>query len=353
MLFMQSEMAAVVCQMGDSAEMVMQRVVVLAGGVGAARFLQGIVAVKPQSDVVVISNVGDDDEIYGVHVAPDIDIVTYTLAGVVDETKGFGLADDTFAVVGALSRFGDEAWFGLGDRDFATCLYRTIQLRSGRPLSAVTARIVRSFGLETTILPVTDSRLATRVRTPAGVLAFQDYFVRRRTEDEVLGIEFEGAVAALPAPGVLDAINSADAILIAPSNPFVSIGPILAVPGIRDAIVECRAPVVAVSPIVGGEALKGPAAKMFRSLGGEASATGVAAQYAGLIDALVIDAVDATYAEAVAALGIKPVIADTIMRGSVEKANLARVAIDAARTIAASRTAPAGAGNQSGALDAP
>ncbi|MGD9894312.1 MAG: 2-phospho-L-lactate transferase [Dehalococcoidia bacterium] len=333
--------------------MVNQRVVVLAGGVGAARFLQGVVAVTSPEDVTVISNVGDDDEIYGVHVSPDIDIVIYTLAGVVDQAKGFGLTDDTFAVVGALGRFGADAWFGLGDRDFATCLYRTLQLRAGRPLSEITTAIVRSFGLDLTLLPVTDARLATRVRTPAGTLAFQDYFVRRRTEDEVLGIDFEGADRASPAPGVLDAISRAGAILIAPSNPFVSIGPILSVSGVRDAIVASGAPVVAVSPIVGGEALKGPAAKMFRSLGGEASAAGVAVQYQGLVDALVIDTVDTTHADAVAALGITPVIADTIMRGPVEKANLARIALDAARSIAASRTAPAGAGGQAGTSDLP
>jgi LPPG:FO 2-phospho-L-lactate transferase len=353
MLFMQSEIAAAVCQMDGSAEMANQQFVVLAGGVGAARFLQGVVAVTPQEDVTVVSNVGDDDEIYGVHVSPDIDIVTYTLAGVIDETKGFGLADDTFAVVGALARFGDEAWFGLGDRDFATCLYRTLELRSGRPLSEITRAVARSFGLGVTILPVTDARLATRVRTPAGTLAFQDYFVRRRTEDEVLGIDFEGAGSATPAPGVLDAIRRADAILIAPSNPFVSIGPILSVPRVRDAIIAADAPVVAVSPIVGGEALKGPAAKMFRSLGGEASAAGVAAQYRGFVDALVIDTVDADHADAVAALGIMPVVTNTIMRGPAEKANLARVSIDAARAIAGQRSGLGRATNPAGASDTP
>jgi LPPG:FO 2-phospho-L-lactate transferase len=306
------------------------RTVVLAGGVGAARFLEGVVAVVPPERVTIISNVGDDEELYGVHVSPDIDIVTYTLAGVVDSAKGFGLAGDSFQVVDGLARFGVDAWFRLGDRDLATCLYRTLELRRGRPLSAVTAAIARAFGLAAELLPATDQRLATIVRTPAGLLAFQDYFVRRRTEDEALGIEFAGAADALPAPGVLEAIDRAAAILIAPSNPFVSIGPILAVPGIREAIGRVGAPVVAVSPIVGGEAIKGPAAKMFRSLGGEASAAGVAAHYRGLIDALVIDEVDRAQADAVAALGIRPVVADTIMRGPSEKASLARVALTAA-----------------------
>lgn len=306
-------------------------VVVLAGGVGAARFLQGVVTVVPPADVTVISNVGDDAEVYGLHVSPDIDIVTYTLAGVVDPARGFGLLHDTFHVLDTLARFGEETWFRLGDRDLATCLYRTMQLRAGRTLSEVTATIAWSFGLEVMLLPVTDDRLATMVRTPAGTLAFQDYFVRRGTTDAVLAVEFAGAELARPAPGVLAAIAGAEAILIAPSNPFVSIAPILAVPGVHEALLAAEAPVIAVSPIVGGEAIKGPAAKMFRSLGGEASAAGVAAHYAGLIDALVIDQVDADQAEAVASHDVRPVVTDTIMRGARERANLARVALDAAR----------------------
>ena len=305
-------------------------IVVLAGGVGAARFLQGVTTVVPAEDVVAIVNVGDDAEIYGLRVSPDIDIVTYTLAGVVDAAKGFGLTHDTFHVIDSLARFNIETWFRLGDRDLATCLYRTLQLRAGRSLSAITAEIAGAFDLAARVLPVTDDRLATLVRTPAGTLAFQDYFVRRRTEDEVLDIAFDGAAAARPAPGVLAAIAGARAILIAPSNPFVSIGPILAVPGVRAALIAASAPVVAVSPIVGGEALKGPAAKMSRSLGSEASAAAVAAHYAGLIDALVLDAVDADQADAVAARGVRPVVTDTIMRGMREKAGLARVALTAA-----------------------
>src|SRR5262249_6317656 len=235
-------------------------IVVLAGGVGAARFLQGVVTVAPSSDVTVISNVGDDAEIYGMHVSPDIDIVTYTLAGVVDTAKGFGLTNDTFSAIDSLGRFGMEAGFGRGDRDLAPCLYRTLQLRAGRRLSEVTAEIARGFGLEVEILPVTDDPLRTIVDTPAGRLAFQDYFVRRRTEDDVLSISFDGADRSWPAPGVIEAINGARLILIAPSNPFVSIEPIMQVPRVNAALVETEAPVVAVSPIVGGEALKGPAA---------------------------------------------------------------------------------------------
>jgi LPPG:FO 2-phospho-L-lactate transferase len=306
-----------------------QRVVVLAGGVGAARFLQGVVSVVPPESVTVVCNVGDDAEIYGLCVSPDIDIVTYTLAGVVDPAKGFGLLHDTFHVIDTLARFGEESWFRLGDRDLATCLFRTQQLRAGRTLTEVTAMVAGAYGVQSALLPVTDDRVATMVRTPVGTLSFQDYFVRRRTNDEVLGIEFAGGATARPAPGVLAAIDDARCILIAPSNPFVSIGPILAVPGVRDALLAAPAPVVAVSPIVGGEALKGPAAKMFRSLVGEASAGGVAAHYAGLIDVLVIDALDRDAADTVAAQGVRAVVTDTIMRGPREKAALARVALEA------------------------
>lgn len=306
-------------------------IVVLAGGVGAARFLQGVVGVVPAEQVTVISNVGDDAEIYGLHVSPDIDIVTYTLAGVVDAAKGFGLLHDTYHVIDGLARFGEAAWFRLGDRDLATCLHRTLRLRAGSPLSAITAEIAAAYGVGPRIVPVTDDRLRTTVETPAGTLAFQDYFVRRRTEDEVLAVHFEGADAARPAPGVLDAIAAADLILIAPSNPFVSIGPLLTVPGVRAALAAANAPVVAVSPIVGGEALKGPAAKMFRSLSGEASAAGVARHYADLIDVLVIDTVDAGQAGAVEAAGVHAVVGETIMRGPREKAELARLAVEAGR----------------------
>lgn len=306
-------------------------VVVLAGGVGAARFLQGVVTVLPAERLTVISNVGDDTEINGLRVSPDIDIVVYTLAGVVNAAMGFGLLNDTHNVIEGLSRFGVEPWFRLGDRDLATCLYRTLELQAGRPLSAVTAHIARSYGLDLTLLPVTDDRLRTLVETPAGTLAFQEYFVRRRTADTVMGVTFDGAETAQPAPGVIEAIERASAILIAPSNPFVSIGPILAVRAVNDALIGTSAPVVAVSPIVGGEALKGPAAAMFRSLGGEASAVAVARHYAGLIDTLIIDGVDAALAEAIEAEGVDAAVTDTIMRGPREKANLARVVLETAQ----------------------
>jgi LPPG:FO 2-phospho-L-lactate transferase len=305
-------------------------IVVLAGGVGAARFLQGVLCHVPQREITVISNTGDDLEFFGLHVSPDVDIVIYTLAGEINPQRGFGLALDTQNVVGGLARFGHEAWFGLGDRDLATALHRTWRLGQGATLSEVTAEIARAYGLELQILPMSDQPVRTRVRTPAGLLAFQDYFVRRRTEDEVLGIEFDGLAEALPAPGLREAIAAADAILIAPSNPFVSVGPILALPGIRAAMQARRDRCTAVSPIVGGETIKGPAARMMLSLGYENTAAQVAELYRDIAGSFVLDEVDRGLAAQVEPLGLRAVVTDTIMRGPYEKAALAGVALNAA-----------------------
>jgi LPPG:FO 2-phospho-L-lactate transferase len=304
--------------------------VVLAGGVGAARFLQGLISVVPQRDVTVVSNTGDDMEFFGLHVSPDVDIVTYTLAGHVDSARGFGLLNDTQNVVDGLARFGHEQWFGLGDRDLATALHRTTRLREGASLTTVTGEVARGFGLELKMLPMSDQQVRTRIVTAGGPLAFQDYFVRRRTEDEVLGIEFDGIEVAQPAPGVLAALESAEAILVAPSNPFVSVGPILALPGVRDLLRQRRGRVVAVSPIVGGETIKGPAARMMTSLGYETSAWQVAALYQDFAGTFVLDTVDQALSDRVAALGVRPVVTDTIMRGPYEKAALARRCLDEA-----------------------
>jgi LPPG:FO 2-phospho-L-lactate transferase len=305
-------------------------IVVLAGGVGAARFLEGVVTVVPPGEVTVVSNTGDDLDFFGLRVCPDIDTVVYTLAGVADGARGWGLLHDTFHTVAGLRRFAPEVWFNLGDHDLATCLYRTQRLADGATLTAVTAEIVTAHGLAVRLLPMTDARVATRVMTPAGELAFQEYFVHRRTEDDVLDVRFAGIETAQPARGVLAAIENAAAILIAPSNPIVSIGPILAVPGMRAALQTTAAPVVAVSPIIGGEAIKGPAAKMLRTLGYEASATQIGALYADVLDTLVLDAADAALVPAVEAHGLRAVVTDTIMRGRYEKAALARVALEAA-----------------------
>ena len=306
-------------------------IVVLAGGVGAARFLEGVVTVVPPGQVTVISNTGDDLEFFGLRVCPDVDIVIYTLAGVVDGARGWGLLHDTFHTVAGLRRFVPDVWFNLGDHDLATSLYRTRRLAEGATLTEVTAEIVAAHGLAVRVLPMTDARVETRVMTPAGELAFQEYFVQRRTEDDVLSVRFAGIERARPSAGVVDAITSAQAVLIAPSNPIVSIGPILAVEGIREALRGTPAPVVAVSPIIGGETVKGPAAKMLRTLGHEASATQIGVLYRDFLDTLVIDRVDAALAPAIEEdAGVRPVVTDTIMRGRYEKAALARVALQAA-----------------------
>ena len=234
-------------------------ITVLAGGVGAARFLQGVLCHLPQREVTIVSNTGDDLEFFGLYVSPDLDIVTYTLAGVIG-TFGFGLLNDTQNVVGALAKFGHEQWFALGDRDLATALHRTRRFAEGASYVEVAAEIAQAYGLELTLLPMSNEPVRTRVQTAEGELAFQDYFVRRRAEPTVQAITFAGIERARPAPGVLDALRASEAVLIAPSNPFVSIGPILALPEVRETLRSRRESVVAVSPIVGGEALKGPAA---------------------------------------------------------------------------------------------
>lgn len=305
-------------------------IVVLAGGVGAARFLEGVLTVIPPEQVTVISNTGDDLDFYGLRVSPDIDIVLYTLAGRVDAARGWGLLHDTFHTVAGLRRFDPEVWFNLGDYDLSMCLYRTARLASGATLSEVTRELTEAHGLPCRIVPMSDRRVETRIMTADGELPFQEYFVHRRTEDDVLAVRFQGVEDAEPAPGVLAAIAGAETVLIAPSNPIVSIDPILAVPGIRAALRETAARVVAVSPIIGGDTIKGPAAKMLRTLGHEASATTIARLYADFLDVLVLDQIDAALASAVAALGVQAVVTDTIMRGRYEKAALARVALQAA-----------------------
>ena len=331
-------------------------ITVLAGGVGAARFLQGLLRVVSGEAVTIISNVGDDAEFFGLHVSPDVDAVLYHLAGLADEERGFGLRDDTFHTLDALSRFGYDTWFSLGDRDLATCIARTDLLRRGRTLSEATAEIARALGVPARVLPATDDRLRTKIRTSAeggsasggdgGLLDFQEFFVKRRAGDPVREIIFDGAADARPAAGVLDAIAAADAVLITPSNPLVSIGPILAVPGVRDALRETKAKVATVSPIVGGAAIKGPAAQMMRDQGLEASAAGVARLYADFLDVMVIDEVDAGLAAEIEAIGLpgpagRPTlgpgrqglavtVTDTIMSSMEKKAALARTTLRAA-----------------------
>ena len=308
--------------------------VALAGGVGAARFLRGLTRVVRPGDVTAVVNTADDDTFHGLHVSPDLDSVTYTLAGASNPAQGWGLEGETYEVLGALERFGDDTWFRLGDRDLATHLHRTRRLREGAPLSVVTAEIAAAWGVLTRLLPMTDDYVSTRIAVDAGdgtrlELRMQEWFVRERCEPTVAGVRFEGADAALPAPGVLDALESAETILICPSNPVISIGPILAVPGVRDVLIRRRERVVGVSPIIGGAPVKGPADRLMRPLGIEVSCVGVAREYSDVCGTLVIDAVDEDRAREVEAAGVRAVVADTLMRSPEVAAGLARRTLEA------------------------
>ena len=302
-------------------------IVVLAGGVGAARFLQGLVQVVPQERLTAIVNTGDDRDFYGLHVSPDLDIVMYTLAGIVDESHGWGIHNDTYNTMQQLTHYGNEDWFLLGDRDLATHIHRTYLLRQGKTLSEVTDNLRMQFDLQMRVLPMSDAPIATHILTPVGLLHFQEYMVKRRCADQVLDVTFIGASAARPAPTVLDAIKDAEAILIAPSNPIVSIGSILAVPGIHDTLHEASGMVVAVSPIVGGAPIKGPADKLMRGLGIDVSAVGVARCYRDFLDVMVIDEQDAHLLSEIEDLGIPALATNTIMRDNAAKAVLARTVL--------------------------
>jgi LPPG:FO 2-phospho-L-lactate transferase len=308
----------------------MAAIVVLSGGVGGARFLRGLVEVVEPSSVTVIGNVGDDVEVLGLHVSPDLDSILYALAGVADEERGWGRAGETWEAMEVVSRLGGAAWFQLGDRDLGLHLVRTEALRSGEPLSAVTGRLGEALGLETTLLPATDDVLRTWIDTPAGSFPFQEWFVARQHRDEVDRVRFEGEAEATPAPGVLEALDVAELIVIAPSNPFISIWPILAVAAIRAALERRTVPSVAVSPIVGGRALKGPADRMLERLAGGTEPRRVATCYQGLVDALVIDRADADGADEVEADGIRCVVTDTVMRDGPSRRALAEAVLAAA-----------------------
>jgi len=308
--------------------------VTLAGGVGAARFLSGLVRAVPPSEVVAVVNTGDDDEFHGLYVCPDLDSVTYTLAGASNVAQGWGLEGETFATLGALSRYDVPTWFRLGDKDLATHLYRTERLRAGATLSQVTDEIVRAWGLELRLLPMTDDRVRTRItvaRPDARTveLAMQEWFVGERAESPVVSVRFDAAEDARPAPGVLEALRTADTIVICPSNPVISIGPILSVPGVREALMARRSRVIAISPIVADAPVKGPADRLMAPLGIEVSCVGVARAYAPICGALVIDAVDAHRAGEVETAGVRAIVTDTMMRSPEIATELAR------RTLAA------------------
>jgi LPPG:FO 2-phospho-L-lactate transferase len=299
----------------------------LAGGVGAARFLQGLVKVVPEKDITVIVNTGDDIELYGLHISPDLDIVMYTLAGIVDEEKGWGIRGDTFYCLEMLRKYGHETWFNLGDKDLATHIYRTHLLRGGLSLSEVTERLCQRLGLKLKILPMTNNKFETKIVTATGTMHFQEYLVKRGAQDEVIDVTFEGAEKAKPSPGVVDSILNAQAVIICPSNPIVSIGTILSLKDIKSALKETEAKVAAVSPIVGGSPIKGPADKLMRGLGLEVSAYAVAHLYRDFLDAFVIDHVDQAEKERIKRLGLNVVVTDTIMKKLNDKIRLAKVTL--------------------------
>jgi len=302
-------------------------IVSLAGGVGAARFLEGLIRIIPERRITIIGNVGDDTEFYGLHVSPDLDIVAYTLAGLVDPTKGWGFRGDTFHCQELLHRYGYQTWFNIGDRDLATHLYRTEQLCRGRKLSEVTASIVSHLGLKLKLLPATDDLYQTYVLTSQGRMHFQEYMVKRKTNPKVEKVFFRGAASAKPAPHVIECISKASGVIICPSNPIVSIGAILGVRGIRSALRNTKARVVGISPIVGGKTVKGPADKLMKALGVDPTAVGVAEMYKDILDTLIVDRIDAKLVFQVRSLGIRAIVAQTLMTTMADKVRLARIAV--------------------------
>lgn len=312
-------------------------IVALAGGVGAARLLRGLVSVVPPGELTAVVNTGDDTIMHGLHISPDLDTVTYTLAGMINPETGWGLKGETWTAMAELREYsgGRLGWFNLGDRDLGTHLYRTSRLAEGARLSEVAGEIARRWGLGLRVLPMTDDRVDTRIVIDDGTetgreVAFQEYFVRSRHEVPVRSVRLAGIETARPAPGVEEAIREASTIVICPSNPVVSIGPVLAVPGLGQAVVDRRAETVAVSPIIAGRALKGPADRMLAELGHEASVAGVARMWAPYASTLVIDEADRDRAGDVEAAGMRAVVGPTVMSGPEESAALARLALDSA-----------------------
>jgi LPPG:FO 2-phospho-L-lactate transferase len=300
------------------------RITALAGGTGAAKLLRGLAACADPVALTIIGNTGDDAEIWGLHVSPDLDSVMYALAGVLDTRRGWGRADETFHCLAAIASFGAPTWFGLGDRDLATHIARTQALAGGQSLAEITDTLARGLGVRARLLPMSDDRVRTVIRTPDGRLAFQEYFVRDKAMVEVVGVDYEGASAARPAPGVREAITETDVVVVCPSNPVTSIGPMLAVPGIAHALASTRAPVIGVSPIVNGAAVSGPAAALMRACGLPASTVGVARAYAPWLRRLLIDPRDAADTAALAQLGVTAVPTDIMMPDRESEISLAR-----------------------------
>ncbi len=307
-------------------------VTALAGGVGAARFLRGLVRVINPANLCVIVNTGDDEEFFGLSVSPDIDTITYTLADAVDHSKGWGLPDESFRCLESLKRYYPDTWFGLGDTDLATHLFRTQQLRQGKTLTEVTASLAESWGVKATVLPMSNDPVRTVVHTQAGALPFQEYFVKGRGEGNVKKVELRGIENALAAPGVCDAIRSAQLVILPPSNPIVSIGPILGLPGVRESLQETPAPIIGISPLVAGKPIKGPADRMLSGLGIEASAAGVAGMYTDFLDSFVIDTQDAGQQARLEAQGLTVQVTDTIMTDMDKSVTLAQTVVEQSYT---------------------
>jgi len=305
------------------------RVTALAGGTGAAKLLRGLAACLAPRDLTIIGNTGDDTEVWGLHVSPDLDTVTYALAGLLDVERGWGRADETFRCLEAMAALGVPTWFSLGDRDLATHLARTAALRAGEPLSEVTARLAAQLGVAARLLPMSDEPVRTRVRTTEATLTFQEYFVRDKALGEVVAVDYAGATDARPAPGVLAALADAELVVVCPSNPVTSVGPILAVPGIAAALAAAPS-VVGVSPIVGGSPVSGPAGRLMRARGLDVSPLGVAAAYAPWLRTLLIDPRDGDVAPALERAGVRAVVADVMMTDRGREVALARRVLDAA-----------------------
>jgi LPPG:FO 2-phospho-L-lactate transferase len=304
-------------------------IVALAGGTGAAKLLRGLVQVTEPTRLFIVGNTGDDLEWWGLRVSPDLDSVAYALAGLLDPARGWGVRDDTFHCLEAMGRLGRDTWFRLGDRDLATHLHRTLLLRAGASLTAATRAITGALGVTAHLVPMSDDPVRTELRTGGGWLSLEEFFVRERCAPDVLDVAYRGAEAARPAPAVLEAIGGAEAVVVCCSNPVTSIGPILAVPGIVDALVRTPAPVLAVSPIVGGQAVSGPAAKLLRARGLDVSPLGVARAYRPWLDALVIDPRDVPHVPALERDGVRPVVTDALMPDHAAEARLARAVLDA------------------------
>jgi LPPG:FO 2-phospho-L-lactate transferase len=306
-------------------------IVVLTGGTGGAKLIEGIAAEIDPGEVTIICNTADDCVFYDLYVSPDIDTIVYTLAGMIDPTKGWGIKDDTFAALEQLRRLGDDAWFQLGDKDLATHITRTRLLKEGQKLSEVVGKMSRRLGVHATILPMSNEPIETRIVTPQGEISFQEYFVKYHWARDVKAVRFVGAEQSKPGPGVVDAIERAEAIIICPSNPITSIGPILAVPGIRSALTEARAPVVAVSPIIGKAAISGPAHQLMIACGKEASAVGVAECYDDFLDKLMVADEDRGWVSQIEKLHVEVILTDIRMRSLADKRRLAREALDLAK----------------------